>query len=191
MNRVSKIAELSEETISEMAMIDLAHLILSESKEPIYYQDLIGKVMELKQVSQEEINQQLARVYTEMNIDARFACIGDNAWGLRSWYPVDALVDAANTGVSFDDEEFDEYEDEDFDSEDFDDGDKATDEDEEEEEDLDEEEEEDEDLIAEDEDEEMLAEDDLEFEDDEELLDVDEDEVLDEEEEEEEEEEED
>ncbi|MBJ8192614.1 DNA-directed RNA polymerase subunit delta, partial [Bacillus cereus] len=44
--------------------------------------------------SDEEINDVIAQLYTEINIDGRFACVGTNLWGLKRWYPVDKSEDA-------------------------------------------------------------------------------------------------
>lgn len=87
--------QLSPEDIRETAMVDLAFYILKEKEEPILYRALMQEVAQMKGFSEEEINQYIAQLYTEMNIDGRFICVGKSLWGLRSWYPTEQATDSA------------------------------------------------------------------------------------------------
>ncbi len=81
------------DTLRETPLVELAHELLSETNEPIYYRDLMGRIAGLRKMSQEEADDAIARLYTEVNIDGRFLCIGDNVWGLRRWYPMEKTTE--------------------------------------------------------------------------------------------------
>lgn len=75
-------------------MVDLAFEILKSANTPYYYRDLMQKIAQYKQLSEEDVLQVIAQVYTEINIDGRFACVGTNLWGLKRWYPVEKTEDS-------------------------------------------------------------------------------------------------
>jgi DNA-directed RNA polymerase subunit delta len=102
---------LLAEKIAETSMVDLAYQILKERGEPLLYLDLLKEIAKLKGFSEEEIEKYIAQLYTDINIDGRFICVGRNLWGLRAWYPTEQATDsaiAANVKDDFDDEYDDE-----------------------------------------------------------------------------------
>jgi len=111
----------SNEEIQQMPLVELAWEIFKAKKEPIYFRDLMSLIQELRGMSDEQVNEVIARLYTEINIDGRFICIGQNVWGLNRWYPVDKVAERALSGKKFvrrsgdafseDDEDDDEFED--------------------------------------------------------------------------------
>lgn len=158
--------KLDPERIREMPLVDLAFEVLKAANTPHYYRDLIMEVAKMRGVGEEDINKFIAQVYTEINIDGRFACVGNNVWGLKRWYPVERAEDpvgnSKRTRIINDDDDLDEedelyteeeetYEAEDdgFDNYDEDDAFSETEEEAEEEVEIDEEELEDEDLSLE------------------------------------------
>jgi len=101
-----------------MSLVDLAHLILKKTNKTFLFRDLMQEVSRIKGLTPEQVNEVIARLYTEINIDGRFVCIGSNVWGLKRWYPTDKLqAEKAAGGKKFvrkdldDDDDF--YEDED------------------------------------------------------------------------------
>jgi len=90
--------KLDPEKVQEMPMVDLAFHILKVVNTPYYYRDLMNEVAKLRGLSEDQIMDVIAQLYTEINIDGRFACVGNNTWGLKRWYPVDRSEDAALTG---------------------------------------------------------------------------------------------
>ncbi|WP_128895518.1 DNA-directed RNA polymerase subunit delta [Longirhabdus pacifica] len=78
-----------KEQIQEMPMVDLSYHVLKEVNTPLYYRDIINEVGSLKGISQEEMMNYITQLYTEINIDGRFSCTGNNMWGLKKWYPVE------------------------------------------------------------------------------------------------------
>ena len=81
--------KIDKERAKEMPMVDLAFEVLKAANTPFYYRDLMQEIAKIKGLSEEEMMQVIAQLYTEINIDGRFACVGGNLWGLKRWYPVD------------------------------------------------------------------------------------------------------
>lgn len=84
---------IDTEKIREMPMVDLAFLILKKANEPYYYPDLMKEVARHRGLTQAEAQNMIAQLYTEINIDGRFACVGTNLWGLKRWYPLEKSED--------------------------------------------------------------------------------------------------
>lgn len=85
--------KLDPEKVQEIPMVDLAFMILKAANTPYYYRDLMNEVAKVRGMSEEEINEAIAQLYTEINIDGRFACVGTNLWGLKRWYPIERSED--------------------------------------------------------------------------------------------------
>lgn len=149
--------KISSEEAKEMPMVDLAFNILKAANTPFYYRDLMDEIAKIKGISEEEKMDVIAHLYTEINIDGRFACVGTNLWGLKRWYPVEKSDDTIGSGerpriinddddededdpfeLEIDDEFSDEEDDEDIEDDEYDDDDEADDEDDDIEEDIDE-----------------------------------------------------
>lgn len=175
--------EITPEQAKEIPMVDLAFMILKAANTPFYYRDLMMEIAKVKGISEAEIKEVIAQIYTEINIDGRFACVGKNLWGLKRWYPIEKTEDpVGNTSRpriindDDDDDELDEaFEDEfdksyDEDAEDFDGDDDDSDDDLDDDADLEDDDELDEDFsgdLEEDDDEEDFdSDDDLEEDDD-------------------------
>ena len=116
---------MSKDELQELSMVEIAYSIMKEEHNPYDYYDLLKKVAEVKEMSEEEVNLRIANLYTEMNIDGRFHSLGDNRWGLKSWYPLEQAEEEITTPIpkrkkakaSADDvdvldEDFDDYDDE-------------------------------------------------------------------------------
>jgi DNA-directed RNA polymerase subunit delta len=79
----------------EMPMVDLAFIVLKAANTPYYYRDLMMEIAKIKGFSDDQVMQVIAQLYTEINVDGRFACVGNNLWGLKRWYPIDNKSDDA------------------------------------------------------------------------------------------------
>jgi DNA-directed RNA polymerase subunit delta len=88
--------KISDEKAKEMPMVDLAFELLKAVNTPFYYRDLMTEIAKIKGLSEQEVMQVIAQLYTEINIDGRFACVGTNLWGLKRWYPVEKTDDAVS-----------------------------------------------------------------------------------------------
>ncbi|GGA52922.1 DNA-directed RNA polymerase subunit delta [Paenibacillus physcomitrellae] len=108
--------KIDPEKIQETPMVDLAFMILKAANTPYYYRDLMNEVAKVRGMSDEQIQEAIAQLYTEINIDGRFACVGTNLWGLKRWYPIekneDPIANASRPRIINDDD--DDLDDEDF-----------------------------------------------------------------------------
>lgn len=131
--------QYTQEELRETAMIELAFEIMSDSKEPkaFSFHDLVEEIQKKVGLSEAEVRQRIAQFYTDLNIDGRFVTLGDNHWGLRSWYPVDQseedLVATVKTkkrkAKRYAKDDLDEFEDADDDYEEYNDVDSLDEED--------------------------------------------------------------
>lgn len=85
--------ELTPEAIQEMSMIEMAYYILDERKQAVSFQEIWDEIVEALGMSESEARARIAQFYTDLNIDGRFISLGENRWGLRTWYPVDQIED--------------------------------------------------------------------------------------------------
>lgn len=83
------LSKLTPEQAKEVPMVDLAFNVLKAANVPFYYRDLMAEIAKVKGYSDEDVVRLIAQLYTEINVDGRFACVGNNLWGLKRWYPVD------------------------------------------------------------------------------------------------------
>ncbi|ANS76313.1 DNA-directed RNA polymerase subunit delta [Paenibacillus yonginensis] len=108
--------KIDPEKVQETPMVDLAFMILKAANTPYYYRDLMNEVAKLRGMTDEQMQEAIAQLYTEINIDGRFACVGTNLWGLKRWYPIekseDPIANASRPRIINDDD--DDLDDEDF-----------------------------------------------------------------------------
>lgn len=106
-------------------MLEIAYEIMKEKKQSIPYMDLLKQVAELKGMSEQELQNRIAYLYTDLNIDGRFVSLADGSWGLRTWYPLDQieeeLIQTQKTSARKRKEDLYDDEDEDLLDEDYDD----------------------------------------------------------------------
>lgn len=79
---------------SELSMIEVAHAILSQNAEPMSFNDLAKQVQDYLEKTDGEMKQYLSQFYTDLNTDGSFISLGNNNWGLRTWYPFDSIDEA-------------------------------------------------------------------------------------------------
>src|SRR5690625_4663374 len=124
------LGKYSHEQVQKMSMIEVANIILTEQKKELNFIDLFNLVAEHKQFTEAQKDDLLARFYTDLNVDGRFATIGSNVWGLKRWYPVDqtsekVLTEARKRQME-DEEDYDEDLLEEFDEDEENDEDEVT-----------------------------------------------------------------
>lgn len=90
---------------SELSMIEVAHAILEQRGDVMDFSDLVNQIQTYLGKSDGEIRDALAQFYTDLNIDGSFISLGDNRWGLRSWYAIDSIDEEINHGLDEDDED--------------------------------------------------------------------------------------
>lgn len=69
------------------------------------FSDLVNEIQNYLGTSDGNIRDSLAQFYTDLNIDGSFISLGDNQWGLRSWYPIDSIDEEVTHGLDEDEDE--------------------------------------------------------------------------------------
>lgn len=122
-------------------MIEVVHSVLGDKRQATTFNELVQEIAQVLGLSQEQVNAKLAQFYTDLNIDGRFINLGENRWGLRSWYPYEQIDEEIlpqpkpKKKRKVEEDGFDDYIEEDEDE--FDDADGNAEEDEDDVEDLD------------------------------------------------------
>lgn len=109
-------APSNNENAQERSMVDIAYDFLQDQGESMAFQEIVKHVGEQKGFSTSDIDM-VAHLYTEINIDGRFVCVGRNLWGLKHWFPVEQSSDSAvaanvkeDEGLLEDEDEYEELE---------------------------------------------------------------------------------
>lgn len=78
---------------SELSMIEVARAILEERgrDNEMYFNDLFNEIQNYLEKSNSEIRTALPTFYSDLNVDGSFIPLGENKWGLRSWYAIDEI----------------------------------------------------------------------------------------------------
>ncbi|CAG9606703.1 DNA-directed RNA polymerase subunit delta [Pseudoneobacillus rhizosphaerae] len=122
------LAQFTKQELVDMSLVDMAYAIIeSNNKQTVAFTEIMDIIVAATGKSQSEVRAKIAQFYTDMNIDGRFLCMGDNRWGLRSWYPVEQAEEDTITQIKpkkakkkkLKDED-DDYEDDDLDYDDLD-----------------------------------------------------------------------
>ncbi|MDN6195154.1 MAG: DNA-directed RNA polymerase subunit delta [Atopostipes suicloacalis] len=113
-----KLKQFEGERLSELSMIRVAKAVLEEKGEVMDFQDILTLVSDFIGLTKAEKEKRMAQFYTDMNVDGEFISLGDNTWGLRTWYPVDSINevlthenDEADVIPHISPDGFDEYQD--------------------------------------------------------------------------------
>lgn len=86
-----KLKQFKGDHIDELAMIDVAKAVLEEKGEVMDFNDILLEVSNFIELNEEEMNKRMPQFYTDINVDGEFISLGENSWGLRTWYPVDSI----------------------------------------------------------------------------------------------------
>ncbi|MGT2801741.1 DNA-directed RNA polymerase subunit delta [Streptococcus henryi] len=78
---------------SELSMIEVARAILEERgrDHEMYFSDLVNEIQTYLEKSDAAIREALPFFYSDLNTDGSFIPLGENKWGLRSWYAIDEI----------------------------------------------------------------------------------------------------
>lgn len=90
---------------NELSMIEVAHAILEQRGDVMDFSDLANEIQTYLGKSDSDIRDSLAQFYTDLNIDGSFISLGDNRWGLRSWYAIDSIDEEVSHGIDEEDED--------------------------------------------------------------------------------------
>ncbi|WP_057873074.1 DNA-directed RNA polymerase subunit delta [Loigolactobacillus rennini] len=80
----------------ELSMIEVAHAILEQKGDVMPFADLVNAIQNYLDESDREVRNRLSQFYTDLNVDGSFISLGENVWGLRSWYPFDSVDEEVN-----------------------------------------------------------------------------------------------
>jgi len=85
------LANLDQNNLQELSMIELAIIVLENKKKALNYREIFDQVAEMKGFSETEKSNYLAQFYTDINLDGRLLTLGGGEWGLKKWYSVDQI----------------------------------------------------------------------------------------------------
>lgn len=91
----------------ELSMIEVARAILEERgrDKEMFFSDLVNEIQTYLEKSDADIREALPYFYADLNTDGSFIPLGENKWGLRSWYAIDEIDEEIITLEENDDEE--------------------------------------------------------------------------------------
>lgn len=92
---------------NELSMIEVARAILEERgrDSEMFFSDLVNEVQAYLGTSDAGIRSALPSFYADLNTDGSFIPLGENKWGLRSWYAIDEIDEEIITLEENEDEE--------------------------------------------------------------------------------------
>ena len=85
------LTQLGNHPKEELALVEIATAILAEHKTVMPFSSLVQEIQDFLAVDAETFQSRLSQFYTDLNTDGSFISLGNNEWGLRAWYPVDAI----------------------------------------------------------------------------------------------------
>lgn len=85
---------LKDRNRNNVTMIEVAQAVLEEKEDVMHFDDILNQVAEYLDLSDPEIERYMASFYADLNTEGSFISLGNNTWGLRRWYPIDAVNEA-------------------------------------------------------------------------------------------------
>ena len=85
------LTQLGNHPKEELALVEIATAILAEHKTVMPFSSMVQEIQDFLAVDAETFRSRLSQFYTDLNTDGSFISLGNNEWGLRAWYPVDAI----------------------------------------------------------------------------------------------------
>lgn len=74
-------------------MVDLAYDLLAEEKKAMHFSELFNIISEVKGLTKDEQNKLIVQFYTDLNVEGKIISVGQNMWGLKTWYPFEQIED--------------------------------------------------------------------------------------------------
>ncbi|KMJ59214.1 DNA-directed RNA polymerase subunit delta [Bacillus sp. LL01] len=90
---------LTAEEVKEMSLIEIATALFDEQKQSVTFGELVKEIKKITGFKDADLKGKISQFYTDLNIDGRFICIGENQWGLRAWYPYDQIEEETTPQV--------------------------------------------------------------------------------------------
>lgn len=87
------LAAFEDQNKEELSMIEVARAILEDRgrNNEMHFSELVDEVQTYLDKSDDSIRASLPAFYAELNTDGSFISLGENTWGLRSWYAIDEI----------------------------------------------------------------------------------------------------
>ena len=100
--------------MNEKSLLDYGFDVLSASKEPVKFIDLLNKALELSglELSDADLKIRMSKFYTQLSLDGRFITLTDNYWDLRSRHVFEQVHLDMIDAYSDDEDDVDEEEEE-------------------------------------------------------------------------------
>lgn len=91
-----ELKQFAGENKSDLSMIEVAHAILENKGAAMAFADIVNEIQQYLDKTDQEIREHLPQFYTDLNDDGDFISLGENVWGLRTWYPYDSVDEEVN-----------------------------------------------------------------------------------------------
>jgi DNA-directed RNA polymerase subunit delta len=75
--------------LKQVSLMEAAEYILRQNKQPMTFYELFAKISEIKELTQEQKDDLIAKFYTDFIISAKFIYMGDDQWDLKSRQSID------------------------------------------------------------------------------------------------------
>lgn len=93
---VLELKQFAGENKSDLSMIEVAQAILENKGAAMAFADIVNEIQQYLDKTDQEIREHLPQFYTDLNDDGDFISLGENVWGLRTWYPYDSVDEEVN-----------------------------------------------------------------------------------------------
>lgn len=91
-----ELKQFAGENKSDLSMIEVAQAILENKGAAMAFADIVNEIQQYLNKTDQEIREHLPQFYTDLNDDGDFISLGENVWGLRTWYPYDSVDEEVN-----------------------------------------------------------------------------------------------
>lgn len=91
-----ELKQFAGENKSDLSMIEVAQAILENKGAAMAFADIVNEIQQYLDKTDQEIREHLPQFYTDLNDDGDFISLGENVWGLRTWYPYNSVDEEVN-----------------------------------------------------------------------------------------------
>lgn len=78
--------------MSTKSMVNVAYELMSKKKKAVTFLKLWEDVATMMGFTQQQEEDNIAQFYSDISLDERFVCVGDNKWDLRSRHTFNEVV---------------------------------------------------------------------------------------------------
>lgn len=97
------------------AMIDVAYDLMTSKKKPVTFIKLWEEVCQMIGFTKQQEEDNIAQFYSDLSLDDRYVCVGENKWDLRERHTYhEVVIDTEEILIDEDtDDDNDDYDDDD------------------------------------------------------------------------------